>query len=221
MQSGTKPGMRLPGTSFPDPFDLSPSERGLRVLRTLFFALRFVIPCRIFSTRIRNFCSEILALTSYHICNDHSKHKICVVIHLRLVYSIFKKSLIQKGYNIMEIVAKRIRELRKQIDISQAKLAAVIGTQQPAINRYENNQNDPPYELLLWYADYFDVSLDYIFGRTDKPQGVLYDYEPEALKEKFASKEQAKQFIEFCFEEGSPMNEKLKEVLAEMIGGKK
>jgi hypothetical protein len=63
------------------------------------------------------------------------------------------------------------------------------------------------------------VSLDFIFGRTDKPQGVHYDYKPEALRERFANEEQAKQFIEFCFEDGSPMNEKLKEALAGMITG--
>ncbi|GHU62289.1 transcriptional regulator [Clostridia bacterium] len=120
----------------------------------------------------------------------------------------------------MEIVANRIKELRHRIGISQTKLAAVIGTQQSAVNRYENNQSDPSLELLVWYANYFDVSLDYILGRTDKPQGVPYDYNPEALREKFATDEQAKQFIEYCFEDGSPMNEKLKEVLAGMIGGK-
>jgi transcriptional regulator with XRE-family HTH domain len=119
----------------------------------------------------------------------------------------------------MEIVANRIRELRHRIGISQTKIAAVIGTQQSAINRYENNQSDPPLEMLVWYANYFDVSLDYIFGRTDKPQGVQYDYNPEGLRQKFADDEAAKQFIEFCFEDGSPMNEKLKEVLAGMITG--
>jgi hypothetical protein len=51
------------------------------------------------------------------------------------------------------------------------------------------------------------------------PQGVHYDYKPEALRERFANEEQAKQFIEFCFEDGSPMNEKLKEALAGMITG--
>ncbi|GHU65209.1 hypothetical protein AGMMS49983_12530 [Clostridia bacterium] len=119
----------------------------------------------------------------------------------------------------MEIVANRIKGLRHRIGISQTKLAAVVGTQQSAINRYENNQSDPSLELLIWYANYFDVSLDYIFGRTDKPQGVQYDYNPEALRERFATDEAAKQFIEFCFEDGSPMNEKLKEVLAGMITG--
>jgi transcriptional regulator with XRE-family HTH domain len=47
----------------------------------------------------------------------------------------------------------------------------LTGTNQPNINRYENGHTVPPLDILLWYADYFDVSLDYIFGRTDEPQG--------------------------------------------------
>lgn len=36
---------------------------------------------------------------------------------------------------------------------------------------------------MLWYADFFDVSLDYIFGRTDKPQGKLYENQPKVVFE--------------------------------------
>lgn len=45
-----------------------------------------------------------------------------------------------------------------------------------SINRYENAQTEPPSKALLCYADYFDVSMDYIFGRTEHPQGKLYEY---------------------------------------------
>ena len=41
---------------------------------------------------------------------------------------------------------------------------------QTAIYRYEHGVTDVPNDILLWYADFFDVSLDYIYGRTDKPQ---------------------------------------------------
>ena len=67
------------------------------------------------------------------------------------------------------IVAQRLTELRESVHLSQAKLAAHFeGIEQPAIFRYENAQSFPPYGVLMQYADFFDVSLDYIFGRTDK-----------------------------------------------------
>ena len=66
--------------------------------------------------------------------------------------------------------------------MSQTKLAAQLeGVEQSAIFRYENAQSFPPYNILMQYADYFDVYLNYIFRRTDTPQGKLYDYQPKAI----------------------------------------
>lgn len=74
---------------------------------------------------------------------------------------------------LTDIVSKRIRELRNGIKISQAKLAIKLDTKQPLIARYETGEHLPPLDLLIRYADYFDVSLDFIVGRTDAPQGKL------------------------------------------------
>lgn len=113
----------------------------------------------------------------------------------------------------MKIVSERLRELRNRLGISQARMAPIVGLKQSAINRYENNQSEPSCETLLRYADYFDVSLDYIFGRTDEPQGKLYEYKPR-LEE---SNPEMEKFIEMCFDPKSPMNERLKETLANML----
>lgn len=113
----------------------------------------------------------------------------------------------------MEIIAKRIRSLREGLGSSQAKLAEALETTQSSLNRYENNQTITPPELLLRYADYFDVSLDYIFGRTDTPQGKLYKFKPKATPEK----EELRQFIEMCFDPKSPMNGKLKDTLFQLM----
>lgn len=113
----------------------------------------------------------------------------------------------------MEIIAKRIRALREGVGVSQTKLADELEATQSSINRYENNQTAVPAELLLRYADYFDVSLDYIFGRTDKPQGKLYKFKPKSTPER----EELRQFIEMCFDPKSPMNERLKETLFRMM----
>ena len=113
----------------------------------------------------------------------------------------------------MKIVADRIRLLRDSLKISQKKLAELVGTTQSSINRYENDQTAPPIETLLWYANYFDVSLDYIFGRTDNPQGKAFSFSPKYSEEN----ENFRQFIEMCFDPSSPMNEKLKQTLFDMV----
>lgn len=112
-----------------------------------------------------------------------------------------------------KIIGERLRTLREGIGKTQAFIASEIGTvAQSAIFRYENGQSDVPNATLLWYADYFDVSLDYIFGRTDKPQGKLYDYNPKAFDD-----EKMQQFVEMCFNPKSPANAKLKEMLLALI----
>ena len=114
------------------------------------------------------------------------------------------------------IIGQRLKKLRESIGKSQAFIANAIGTvAQTAIFRYENGQSDVPTTILLWYADYFDVSLDYIFGRTDKPQGKLYDYNPKVF-----DNEKMQQFVKMCFDPKSPANAKLKEMLLGLISDK-
>ena len=114
----------------------------------------------------------------------------------------------------MDIVGERLKALRSSIGLSQKGLAAKLGISQSGVNRYENNQSEPPYKTLLIYADYFDVSLDYIYGRTDQPEGKLYDFKP-----KIEDNEDMRLFIEMCFDPNSPMSGKLKNTLLQMMKG--
>ena len=113
----------------------------------------------------------------------------------------------------MKEVGKRLKALRESIGISQVKMAELLGVKQSSINRYEQGLSAPSLETLVKYADYFDVSMDYIFARTDKPQGKLYEYRPKIA----AGSEEMKQFIEMCFDPQSPMSEKLKQTLLQMM----
>lgn len=117
----------------------------------------------------------------------------------------------------MEIVGQRLRALRESVGLSQNKLAGMIGVRQSSINRYENGQSVPSVQTFRWYADYFDVSMDYILGRTDKPQGKLYNYEPQLIRDKAENNQELRQFIEMCFDPKSPMNDKLKQALIKML----
>jgi len=114
----------------------------------------------------------------------------------------------------LKIVGERLRALREGVRLSQAKIAKLIGATQSSINRYENDIGDPPFTTLIWYADYFDVSMDYLFGRTDKPQGKLYDFKPRIV-----DNDEMRQFIEMCFDPNSPMSGKLKDTLLQMMKG--
>ena len=62
----------------------------------------------------------------------------------------------------------RLKDLRKMKKISQLKLALDLNMNQNTISRYENMEREADYETLIQFADYFDVSLDYLLGRTDK-----------------------------------------------------
>ena len=119
----------------------------------------------------------------------------------------------------MEIVANRLKQLRKEMKISQVKIGEVLGVPQSSVYRYEYDQASPSFENMVKYADFFDVSLDYIFGRTDEPRGKLYEFQPKELIDKTKDKEELKQFINMCFDPDSPMYERLKETLFNMIGG--
>jgi len=115
----------------------------------------------------------------------------------------------------MQILAERIKALREGImKMSQLKIANLVGTTQTSINRYEKEVGLPPHKTLLWYADYFDVSMDYIYGRTDNPQGKLYEYKPKVIEDN----EEMRLFVEMCFDPNSPMNDKLKQTIIEMLG---
>lgn len=61
----------------------------------------------------------------------------------------------------------RLKKLRKERNISQLKLALDLNMNQNTISRYENTERQADYETLIKFADYFNVSLDYLLGRTE------------------------------------------------------
>ena len=62
----------------------------------------------------------------------------------------------------------RLKELRKERGLSQLQLAMELNMNQNSISRYENGQREADYKTLIAFADYFDVSIDYLLERTDK-----------------------------------------------------
>ncbi len=64
----------------------------------------------------------------------------------------------------------RIRELRKQRNITQLKMAMDLHMTQNSISRYESGEREPGVAELVKIADYFRVSVDYLLERTDNPE---------------------------------------------------
>ena len=65
---------------------------------------------------------------------------------------------------------ERIRSLRKDADLTQAKLCDAINVPQRTYAYYESGQRMIPPSVLCALADFYGVSVDYILGRTDDPK---------------------------------------------------
>ncbi len=64
----------------------------------------------------------------------------------------------------------RLKPLRKSKKISQLKLALDLNMNQNTISRYETGEREADYATLVKLADYFNVSVDYLLGRTNNPK---------------------------------------------------
>ena len=64
----------------------------------------------------------------------------------------------------------RLKELRKKRHISQVRLAIDLNMSQNTISRYETGLREADYKTLIAFADYFNVSIDYLLERTDNPK---------------------------------------------------
>ena len=68
-----------------------------------------------------------------------------------------------------DIMRNRLKELRKQRGYTQIFLQMQTGIEQSLLSKFESGERVPPTETLLRLADFYDVSIDYILCRTDKP----------------------------------------------------
>lgn len=64
------------------------------------------------------------------------------------------------------MIGKQLRLLRKERKMIQKQLAAFLNMAKSTISQYENDINEPDLKTLVKLADYFDVSTDFLLGRT-------------------------------------------------------
>ena len=85
-----------------------------------------------------------------------------------------------------------LRMLRTNTGLSQQALADKLGLSKSAVNMYERGEREPSFEVLEIIADFFNVDIDYLLGRTDKTTLL-----PESS---YYFNEDARELAEFMFE---------------------
>lgn len=67
----------------------------------------------------------------------------------------------------MNDFSSRVKELRKERGLKQAEMAEILGIKERSYQCYEYRERYPDFPGLIAIADFFDVSLDYLVGRSD------------------------------------------------------
>ena len=65
---------------------------------------------------------------------------------------------------------QRIRHLREDRDLTQARVAKMLDMSQTGYSKYETGENDIPTHILIQLADFYHVSIDYLLNQTDNPE---------------------------------------------------
>ena len=78
--------------------------------------------------------------------------------------------MIRTAVITITIFNKRLRSLREQHKISQKDFAEILGVSNVVLSRYENGERKPDYDMLIKIAEYFDVSVDYLLGKSNSVQ---------------------------------------------------
>jgi len=63
-----------------------------------------------------------------------------------------------------------LKKLRQERKLTQIAVQMKTGIEQALISKFENGERVPPTETLIILADFYDVSIDYILGKTENPK---------------------------------------------------
>ena len=69
----------------------------------------------------------------------------------------------------------RLRDLREDADLTQDQLVKLLGMHKTTYTNYEQGKREPPFELIIRPAEFYNVSLDYIAGLTDTVRSLRMD----------------------------------------------
>ena len=72
--------------------------------------------------------------------------------------------------SVIEMKFQRIRDLREDADLTQSEMGKRINLPQRTYAYYESGERSIPPEVLIAFANFHNVSIDYILGQTDNPK---------------------------------------------------
>lgn len=75
----------------------------------------------------------------------------------------------------METFGQRLKKLRNEKEMTGEQLGNYLNVTKVAISKWENDSRFPDKDILIKIADFFSVTLDYLLGRTDHPQGFFQE----------------------------------------------
>ena len=114
---------------------------------------------------------------------------------------------------------QRLRDLKEDKDLKQSNIAKIINVSENQYGRYERGENDIPLEKALLLADFYNVSLDYIAGRTNDKRGLtrseLSAFDTDILKKIHALSDEQRGIILGRIEQMTEENEtsRIKDVI--------
>lgn len=65
------------------------------------------------------------------------------------------------------MIGKRLKELRIEFGLTQAKVGVAIGVSEPTISLWESDKREPNITMITKLCDFYNVSADYLIGRVD------------------------------------------------------
>ena len=71
------------------------------------------------------------------------------------------------------MVYKRVRDLREDHDLTQTEISEILHCSQRVYSNYERGELDIPTDILIKLANFHNVSVDYILGRTNNKKTNL------------------------------------------------
>lgn len=90
------------------------------------------------------------------------------------------------------MLGSRLTHLRKQRKKTQEDIASMLGITRPAYTAYEKDSRKPDYDTLTKLADYYEVTVDYLLGRTDFPE---YNEQQQSEFERFKDDPELQRFF--------------------------
>ena len=73
------------------------------------------------------------------------------------------------------MVFKRLRDIRKDNDITQKDMAKILNLHTTQYAIYERGERNIPVQIFIGFAEYFNVSIDYLCGLSDTPRKLHPD----------------------------------------------